>query len=582
MQPNDTPESGTPVGGAIRPCETLEKNMDEAGETTSSVSSNNPEEGTTTTPGNSTDETPEVTPKTDFNVPSITVPSELTPELREWLCANIETYETILLHAMIHDRKLRDAVLGLPIEQKDIEHMDNALVFLAFKKAAMLEQILGVEIPVPASSTFLQPHVEAAAIDLEVGDHEKDMAMRQIVGLQRHDYDVLHPYILPCLAAWFGAKRGKRVARNFMMHKVPDVRGLTENLMADLDAASGLSIDLENRKFDFEQQPVPPESIIELAGHTIGTPGNLVTIQGPVKSAKSTVLEGIMAAAMKYPCFTCDTLGISVAQPDGLALLHFDTEQSKHDHDRLLRRSYKRAKRLEIAGWLYSYHLTGMDPAACWNMLKLAIKSAVKDHGGVMMILIDGIADFCKDPNDAGECFELVRKLHKLAVDHECVIVTVIHENPGNGGGKTRGHLGSQLDRKVETSLRLQKDTKTGVVEMWVERGRSCFIPKSAGIRFHWGNESQMHVTLHASEGDAVGPKMDKLTRISQEVAKVFIDEERLTYSRLVEKIMALSNLAESTAKTRIPEYITFNLIKKNDDGTYQLSVPNPSNESYA
>jgi RecA-family ATPase len=187
------------------------------------------------------------------------------------------------------------------------------------------------------------------------------------------------------------------------------------------------------------------------------------------------------------------------------------------------------------------------------------------------MILIDGIADFCNDPNDGKECFELVRKLHKLAVDHECVIVCVIHENPGNGGGKTRGHLGSHLDRKAETSLRLQKDTKTGVVEMWVERGRSCFIPRSAGIRFKWSDEAQMFVTLHASDTHVADSKVDKATRLTREVDLVFSGEEGLIYGMLVDKIMSSQKLAESTAKQRVADYVTLNLIRKNDDGFYQV-----------
>jgi hypothetical protein len=570
MHTNQTPELGTTVVGVSWPSETTNQNLDGAVGAAPSTSSNNTLEGAVTTHSNDTAVIAEVTPQT-FNAPVTTAPSELTQELREWLSANVETYEKVLLHGMVHDRKLRDAVLSLPFEEKDLNGMENALVFQAFQKAAMLERAIGVEIPVPTSPTFLEPHVEAATFDLEVGEPERQEAMKMIVDLQGHELTSLHGIILPCLASWFGAKRAKRVARNFLMYPVPDVRALTEKLMSDLDAACGLSNDIENRKFDYSKQPDPPEQIISLAGFPIGTPGNLVTIQGPVKSAKTSVVEAIMAAALKYPYITCDTLGFASTQPDGRAIIKLDSEQSAHDHDRHVRRVYRRAKRAEEASWLHSYHLTGMDPTACWSMLLLAIKTASKDHGGITMILIDGIADFCNDPNDGKECFELVRKLHKLAVDHECVIVCVIHENPGNGGGKTRGHLGSHLDRKAETSLRLQKDTKTGVVEMWVERGRSCFIPRSAGIRFKWSDEAQMFVTLHASDTHVADSKVDKATRLTREVDLVFSGEEGLIYGMLVDKIMSSQKLAESTAKQRVADYVTLNLIRKNDDGFYQV-----------
>jgi hypothetical protein len=498
-------------------------------------------------------------------------------DMRDWLIANMKEYEKYLLHAMIHSPTLRPRLMCVLPHHRAFDSNECQLIVGAFACASMMESVLGIEIPYPTTFEFLKPHILAASFELECNDLEIELAISLVNDLQNPKYGEMHDMILPYFDLWFGTKRAKCSARQIMMNPVLDAREIVEALQADLDAASGLSFDLEDRRFDYCQQPVPPKSIIALAGHSIGTPGNLVTIQGPVKSAKSTVLEGIIAAALKSTVATCDTFGICVADMGGLALLHFDTEQSKYDHDRLLRRSYRRAKRHDAAAWLHSFHLTGMDPAASWNMLALAVKSAVKNHGAVVMILIDGIADFCKDPNDAEECFELVRKLHKLAVDRECVIVCVIHENPGNGGGKTRGHLGSQLDRKAETSLRLQKDTKTAVVEMWVERGRSCFIPKSAGIRFHWSSDAQLHVTLHASDSDVAGTstrKPDKLSRYAGEVEKVLVDGEVLSWTTLVGKIETVTLLARPTAITRIPEYVALNLITKNEDGTYQIARP--------
>jgi hypothetical protein len=577
MNMEDTPEPGTEnVAGASQPYEPAEKNLSEAALTTSPTSSNDTEEGNVTTHGDDTATVTDVTPKTVIKTPHIVTPHAMTPELCNWQSVNNESYEKILLHAVMHDRKLREAVMRLKYSSKDFCSAEHTLLMGAFQQAAMLDETCGVEIPVPANSAFLAPHVMAAAYDQELGNAEIQATMMLIANLEEQDLSALHGVVLPLLEAWFGAMRGKRAAREIQMKPMPDVRTIIANLQADIDAASGLSVALENRKFDYNQPPVPPEPILTLVGQTIGTPGNLVTIQGPPKSAKTAVVEAIMAAAMKDPESKCDTLVFAVADQNGRAVLENDTEQSASDHDRLLRRSYKRAKRNEEAGWLHSYLLTGMDPAACWNMLTLAVKSAVKNHGGIMMILIDGIADFCKDPNDAGECFELVRKLHKLAVDHECVIVTVIHENPGAGGGKTRGHLGSQLERKAETSLRLQKDTKTGVVEMWVERGRSCFIPKSAGVRFQWCSDAKMHLTLHASDDAACSPtkKSDKANRYAKEVEKVFFDAEVLTWTELVAKIVTVTPLAKPTAVSRIPEYVDLNLIKKNEDGTYQIVRP--------
>ena len=59
-----------------------------------------------------------------------------------------------------------------------------------------------------------------------------------------------------------------------------------------------------------------------------------------------------------------------------------------------------------------------------------------------------------------------------IATEQNAVVVTVLHENPNSEYGKTRGHLGSQLERKAESNLRLQKDNTTGVTTIFTEKSR--------------------------------------------------------------------------------------------------------------
>ena len=108
-------------------------------------------------------------------------------------------------------------------------------------------------------------------------------------------------------------------------------------------------------------------------------------------------------------------------------------------------------------------------------------------------MFLDGIADFIADPNDTAEAFDWVDELHQLAIKYDTVIVCVLHENPGSEIGKTRGHLGSQLERKAETNLRLEKDAD-GVTVVF-ERSRQAHIPKENGPRFMWSDEAKRHVS---------------------------------------------------------------------------------------
>jgi hypothetical protein len=82
-----------------------------------------------------------------------------------------------------------------------------------------------------------------------------------------------------------------------------------------------------------------------------------------------------------------------------------------------------------------------------------------------------------------------------LAIRYQCGMFTVLHENPGSEIGKTRGHLGSQLERKQFAGLRLAKD-KDEITTVWTDRSRKASIPKSQGIRFAYDKEAGLHLPV--------------------------------------------------------------------------------------
>jgi len=396
-----------------------------------------------------------------------------------------------------------------------------------------------------------------------------DTVMKWVEKIQAAPYQEHYEFIKPHFEMWLGSARAKRTGRIIMRNTIVDLQTVLELLETSCESARALTSDNDSRKFDFDKIPESPTPILKLGDHVICTPGNLSSIQGPPKAAKSAVVGAILASTMVDAESGTDTLGFNSGNTLGLAVIHIDTEQSEHDHDGLVRRAYRRAKRNECANWLHSYCVTGMEPAKCWRFLTTEIDTASKQHGGILMVILDGIADFCNDPNDAKECFDLVRKLHKLAIKKECAILMVIHENPGNDAGKTRGHLGSQLERKAETSLRVVKDDKSGTVTMWAARARHFLLPRGEGQQFGWSTEEKMHVTLSEEDDDFISPKPDKESKYREEVAKSFGGYSELGYGQLVERIVQVVGVAKSTTKLRIPEYLKLGLIEKNPNGKY-------------
>lgn len=331
---------------------------------------------------------------------------------------------------------------------------------------------------------------------------------------------------------------------------------------------------LRTRQFVAAIVPPRPVPILMLGDKVISTPGNLTNIQAQAKAGKSAVVGAIIAAMFNGNRQGADTLEFSAENEAGKLVLHFDTEQSRFDHDALIRRAMTRARVDEPPPWFHSYCLTDL---AVLNR-RAVINCALNDSAGagVFAVIIDGMADLCCDPNDAEESFGLVDALHAAAIKHDCAIVTVVHENPGSMEGKMRGHLGSQLERKAETPLRLAKDAANGITTIWTERARHCHIPKEQGYCFSWSDTQGMHVSRGRAGTIKATEKREKLTEMAK---AAFGTDATLSNAALLGRICDVENVKESTAKTRIKNCLAEGIMGKTAGGSYMLIAPVESGE---
>ena len=326
---------------------------------------------------------------------------------------------------------------------------------------------------------------------------------------------------------------------------------------------------LAERAFDAATVPQRPIPILLLGDKVISTPGNLMNIQAPAKAGKSAVIGAILAAMFNGNRQGADTLGFSADNSEGRAVLHFDTEQSRFDHDGLIRRAMTRARVDTPPPWFHSYCLTDLATDKRQQAIAYAVEDAAAEHGGIFVVVIDGVADICRDPNNPEEAFGLVDGLHAGAIKHDCAIITVLHENPGSETGKMRGHLGSQLERKAETPLRLAKDAGSGITTIWTDRARHCHIPKDKGTCFSWCDKMGMHVS-RGSAGEIKAS--EKRQKFSEEAEAAFGDAESLSYSALVAAIVQATGLkSDKTAEKRVTTYQAEGIVTKTPGGSYTL-----------
>ena len=330
---------------------------------------------------------------------------------------------------------------------------------------------------------------------------------------------------------------------------------------------------LEKRRFNHAITPPPLRPIFMLGKAVIATPGNLVAISSAVKTGKSAVI-GAMIASTMHTDGEADLLGFASSNPKGLAVIHFDSEQSPDDHWHCLNRALKRAKVAPAPAWLYSYWLTGLDVKTAQDCVKEAVDNSASACGGVHSILLDGIADLVNNVNDPEECNAYVAQLHDMAIQHDCSVVGVIHCNPGSE--KTRGHLGSQFERKAETNLRLEKDDDD-ITTMWSDKQRRAPIAQADGPAFAWSDEANMHVSVeNPTEARAEARADAKQAKGAQDARVVFEKGKKdlVRYKELVALVASSFDISPIGARCRIKRWVENNIVGKDEAGSYRLITP--------
>ncbi len=311
---------------------------------------------------------------------------------------------------------------------------------------------------------------------------------------------------------------------------------------------------LAARFFNPGQKPPGTRVIYSIADTPVSTPGNLLTILSQAKGGKTALISGIIAST--FATEDADTLRVKSQNGKGHAVLHFDSEQAPDDHWNLIDRVIRRAQR-QKPDWLLSWWLSGLSHMECQELIWQAMEDARKQFGGIHSLFIDGVADLVTNVNDPGECNPFVARLHGLAIEFDCPIVGVIHCNPVAEGGfqKSRGHLGSQLERKAESNLLLEK--RDLITTVWSEKQRRAPILKEFGPRFAWSDEAGMHVSVETQAED-------KFERYCHEVEDVFLDKPTMRYGELKDGARrVIKAKSETTVEHRITQWRKLGLIRQ-------------------
>lgn len=182
--------------------------------------------------------------------------------------------------------------------------------------------------------------------------------------------------------------------------------------------------------------------ITSIAGTKKFSRKNISAWIGPAKSKKTFAMT-MLASSMVSGMNLYDTFS-SIGENK---VLWIDTEQSPADAQKVVKRIKK------LAGSetnLILYGLRPLDPKQRVELIQKSLKIHKPD-----VLVIDGIRDLIWNINDPVESTAVVSMVMKWSYDFDIHIAVVIHQTRD---GKSRGHIGTEIENKSETVIRVQRD----------------------------------------------------------------------------------------------------------------------------
>ena len=258
-------------------------------------------------------------------------------------------------------------------------------------------------------------------------------------------------------------------------------QGLPDDALFDYETATEEQIDemaalLASLETDSTKEIEEPEKAITLHfgsdEYIFGTMGNFSLVQGKAKSRKSFFLSALMAGAIS----SHDVCGHIRGHISEKVNIYIDTEQGDWHASKAKRRMQTMAGLDPRVNHPHFKHYRFRGLLTNKERLKLT-DYIMQMNDDIGLVVIDGVVDLAsKGVNDEEEATAIASKLLQWTSEKNCHISVVLHENKNDRNAK--GHLGSYLVQKAETTISLAKsETTNGASDIVPEYTRNKEFP---------------------------------------------------------------------------------------------------------
>lgn len=376
-----------------------------------------------------------------------------------------------------------------------------------------------------------------------------------------------HRNVLSLTLPLAGSKNGKDISDFFASGKTEaELRALITHRLSEIYTQTMMM--LRSCEIDYDNPPDASKAIVSVKGVPLGTQDNLLCVTGGEGTGKSNYISAILSGALGIERLNPEqTLGLEItANPKGLAVLHYDTEQSEAQLYKNLGKTLRRASLSTVPEFYHSLYLASFSRKDRLKLIRESMDLFHHKHGGIHLVVIDGIADLIRSANDESESIAIVDDLYRLAGVYNTCIICVLHFVPN--GIKLRGHIGSELQRKAAGILSIEKDDNpeySVVKALKVRDGSPLDVPM---ILFGWDKDLDMHVYRgEKSKEEKEKRKADELIAV---VREAFKHSHRLSYQELCEVLMREMEIKERTAKKYIAYMREQEILTQDTSGYYQ------------
>lgn len=376
-----------------------------------------------------------------------------------------------------------------------------------------------------------------------------------------------HRNVLSLTLPLAGSKNEKDISDFFASGKTEaELRALITHRLSEIYTQTMMM--LRSCEIDYDNPPDASKAIVSVKGVPLGTQDNLLCVTGGEGTGKSNYISAILSGALGIERLNPEqTLGLEItANPKGLAVLHYDTEQSEAQLYKNLGKTLRRASLSTVPEFYHSLYLASFSRKDRLKLIRESMDLFHHKHGGIHLVVIDGIADLIRSANDESESIAIVDDLYRLAGVYNTCIICVLHFVPN--GIKLRGHIGSELQRKAAGILSIEKDDNpeySVVKALKVRDGSPLDVPM---ILFGWDKDLDMHVYRgEKSKEEKEKRKTDELIAV---VREAFKHSHRLSYQELCEVLMREMEIKERTAKKYIAYMREQEILTQDTSGYYQ------------